>query len=58
MISTIFRMILPIPIVYILAKLLTLNTVWHAFWITSVIAMIYCIIVLRNVYQKKIRQIL
>lgn len=47
-----------IPIVYVLAKLLTLNTVWHAFWITSVIAMIYCIIVLRSVYQKKIRQIL
>lgn len=55
MISTIFRMILPIPMVYVLARMFVLDTVWHAFWISALAAMIYCLIAVYRVYQTKIK---
>lgn len=58
MISTILRMILPIPMVYVLARMFSLNSVWHGFWVSGLAAMVYCLIVMRKAYVEKIKPLI
>lgn len=58
MLSTFFRMILPVPVVFVMAKVFKLEAVWHGFWITSVMAMGYCLVEFGRVYRKRIKEII
>lgn len=55
MVSTILRMILPIPMVYLFARFMGLPSVWHAFWISILISAVYCLAVTKKVYHTQLK---
>lgn len=54
MCCTTIRGLLPLPIVYFVAKVLGINYVWYAIPVADIIAFAFAVILLRNVYKKEI----
>lgn len=51
------QLVIIVPVAYILSKLLGLNAVWLSFPIAEVIAVIFSILCMRNIYNKVIKDL-
>ena len=52
MIGTLLRQLLPVPIVYVMAKLWGVHSVWYAFWLPNLLALAYALLSIRSTYKK------
>lgn len=52
MIGTLLRQLFPVPIVYVMAKLWGVHSVWYAFWLPNLLALAYALLSIRSTYKK------
>ena len=52
MIGTLLRQLLPVPIIYVVAKLAGVDYVWYVFWFSNLCALAYALLSLRHTCRK------
>lgn len=52
MIGTLLRQLLPVPIIYFVAKFAGVDRVWYVFWVSNLCALAYALFSLRQTYRK------
>lgn len=55
MIGTLLRQLLPVPIIYFVAKFAGIDQVWYVFWFSNVCALVYVLLSIRSTYRKVLR---
>lgn len=55
MIGTLLRQLLPVPIIYFVAKYAGVDRVWYVFWFSNICALAYVLLSIRRTYHKVLK---
>lgn len=55
MIGTLIRQLLPVPIIYFVAKYAGVARVWYVFWFSNICALAYVLLSIRSTYHKVLK---
>ena len=55
MIGTLIRQLLPVPIIYFVAKYTGVGQVWYVFWFSNICALAYALLSVRSTYHKVLK---